>query len=392
MIKVLDKTKCCGCSSCANICPKQCISMVSDEKGFLYPTVNESECVNCGLCNKICPILNTRTDINEKIAYAAYNKNNETRKNSSSGGIFGCIANEILNRNGVVFGATFLEDFKSVRHIGIENKEDLPKLYGSKYLQSDIGDSYKTTEKYLNNGREVFFVGTSCQIAGLKAYLKKDYDNLLTADVICHGTPSPLIWREYATEKENKFQSKITAVDFRNKRFGWNKSVLLLLFANGTEYCELGNKDKYVKGFLINLYLRDSCYSCKFKGDNVLSDISLGDFWGIESVLPDFSDNKGASAIILNTAKGKEFFDCVKDNLIIKDATYNDVLKGNPALVVPALKPSKSDKFWKVYNKHGLNKAYKVCLKTSFIKNFCMFLRRLCGKIKRTIVKNKVKK
>lgn len=389
MIRIDDKSKCCGCSACVNICPKKCISMIYDEKGFLYPTVNESVCVDCGLCNKICPFLNQKTATNEKYAYAAYNTDKKMRENSSSGGIFGCIANEILNRGGVVFGAVFSENFKRVKHIGIENRDDLKKLYGSKYLQSEIGDSYKSAEEHLKAGREVLFVGTSCQIAGLKAYLCKDYVKLLMVDVICHGTPSPRVWEEYATANENEFQSKIISVDFRNKRFGWDKSVLLLLFADGKEYCALGSKDEYIKGFLMNLYLRESCYECVCKGNNVLSDISLGDFWGIESVLPNFSDNKGVSAIILNTPKGTEFFDNIKENLVFKSVMYSDVLKGNPALVTSVVKPSRSDKFWKLYRKCGLKKAHEKCLKVSIVRKGYAFAHRVGSKIKRTIIKKR---
>lgn len=387
MIEIDNKSRCCGCSACANICPKKCISMVSDERGFLYPTVNKSVCVNCERCNKICPVLNPKTAANDKSAYAAYNTDEKTREISSSGGIFGCIANEILNRRGVVFGAAFSEDFKTVKHIGVENGNDLKKLYGSKYLQSEMCDSYKSAEEYLKADREVLFVGTSCQISGLKAYLQKDYAKLLTVDVICHGTPSPRVWGEYATAKEDEFQSEIIKVDFRNKRFGWAKSVLLLLlFADGTEYCALGSKDEYIKGFLMNLYLRESCYGCVCKGDNVLSDISLGDFWGIDSVLPNFSDNKGASAIILNTAKGKGFFDSIKEGLAFESVTYNDILIGNPALVTPVAKPRRCDKFWELYHKRGLRKAYKECLKVSIARKGYIFARRVGSKIKRTII------
>lgn len=388
MITIKDKSLCAGCSACANICPKKCIEMVADERGFLYPSVKKSECVQCGLCNKICPFLNPKEVKDDKNAYAAYYKDESVRGVSSSGGLFGCLAKEILNENGVVFGAAFADDFKSIKHIGIERKEDLPKLYGSKYLQSVIGDSYKSAENYLKADRLVLFVGTSCQVSGLKAYLRKDYENLLTVDVICHGTPSPRVWKDYADEKENEFQSKIVAADFRNKRFGWDKSVvLLLLFANGKEYCALGSKDDYIKGFLMNLYLRESCYKCVCKGNNVLSDISLGDFWGIESVLPNFSDNKGTSAIILNTTKGKDFFNDIRHGLVTETVTYEDVLKGNPALVKPVEKPSKSDKFWNVYRKYGLTKAYKKCLKVSLARKCYRFVRRIGSKIKRTIIK-----
>lgn len=389
MINITEKSKCCGCSACANVCQKKCITMISDEKGFLYPYVNKSECVDCGLCNKICPILNPKSNVEEKSAYAAYNRDDETRKVSSSGGIFGCIANEILNKGGVVFGAAYADNFKSIKHIGVESKEDLPKLYGSKYLQSVIGDSYQSAEAYLKTDRKVLFVGTSCQIAGLKAYLRKDYENLLTVDVICHGTPSPRVWKDYADEKEDEFQSKIVAADFRNKRFGWDKSVLLLLFANGAEYCAFGSKDEYIRGFLMNLYLRESCYKCACKGNNVLSDISLGDFWGIESVLPNFNDNKGVSAIILNTANGKNFFNNIRSEMVTETVTYDDVLNGNPALIKPVEKPSKSDKFWNVYLKCGLVKAYKKCLKVSLARKCYRFVRRVGSKIKGKMVKNK---
>ena len=229
MITIKDKSLCAGCSACANICPKKCIEMVADDRGFLYPSVNVSECVQCGLCNKICPFLNPKEVREDKNAYAAYYKDESVRGLSSSGGLFGCLAEDILNQNGVVFGAAFADDFKSIKHIGIERKEDLPKLYGSKYLQSVIGDSYKSAENYLKADRLVLFVGTSCQISGLKAYLRKDYNNLLTIDVICHGAPSPLVWRDYVAEKEQKYGSKIVGANFRNKRFGWGKSVLLLL-------------------------------------------------------------------------------------------------------------------------------------------------------------------
>lgn len=387
MIEITDKNLCCGCSACANACPKSCISMIADEKGFLYPFIDKATCVNCGLCDKICPILNKKSIDENKTAYAAYNTDDKTRIVSSSGGLFGCIANEILSRSGIVFGAAYSDDFKAIKHIGIERKEDLSKLYGSKYLQSEIGDSYETVKKILKTGREVLFVGTSCQVSGLKSYLGKDYENLLTIDVICHGVPSPLIWKEYATIKESEFQSKIVGVDFRNKRFGWKKSVLLLLFANGNEYSAVGNRDEYIRGFLTNLYLRESCYQCKFKGNNVLSDISLGDFWGIENVLPDFSDNKGASAVILNTAKGAAVFNDVRHNLVAEQVTYNDVLKGNSALQKSVQKANKSDEFWKIYQTKGLKNAYKTCFKVSFVRKLYNFARRIGGKIKRTIIK-----
>ncbi len=397
MITIENKSLCSGCSACANVCPKSCIEMIADDRGFLYPSVDESKCIQCGLCNKVCPFQNPQECKEDKKSYAAY-FDNDIRDFSSSGGMFGCFAKEILSENGVIFGATFTDDFKSVKHIGIENLANLPSLYGSKYLQSVIGDTYKSVEQHLKADRPVLFVGTSCQISGLKAYLRKDYDRLLTVDVICHGTPSPIIWKDYATKIEQQKGSNITDAYFRNKRFGWSKSVLLLLFADGSEYCELGSRDAYMRGFLSNIHLRESCYQCKCKGSHVLSDISLGDFWGIEKVLPDFSDDKGVSAVILNTEKGKQFFEKVKPQLTTQEVTYDDIVAGNPSLINSVQKPKNSEKFWQLYSKYGLTKAYKVCFNDNLIGKCYRLVRRLCGKIIRIIkstihnIKNKTNK
>lgn len=386
MIEITDKTKCCGCGACKNVCPKQCIKMFADEKGFLYPTVDESVCVNCGLCNKICPITHGKENDLQKTAYAAYNTDEAVRFASSSGGMFGLLAKKIIEKGGVVFGAAFESDYKSVYHIGVDNLEELPKLYGSKYLQSDTGNSYKEVEKRLQEDRFVLFVGTSCQVVGLKSYLKKDYEKLITVDVICHGVPSPKVWSDYAAIREGEVGAKLNGVAFRDKRCGWSNSVLLLLlFDNGKEAFRLSSKDYYIKGFLSNLYLRDSCYACRFKGKNVLSDISLGDFWGIEKVLPNFSDNKGASAVIINTDKGAEIFDEIKSETVLQSVSYNSVLAGNPALEKSCAKPEKSDKFWSLYQEKGLQYALKKCCKTSLIKRLYLFCRHKCAVVLRKV-------
>lgn len=383
MIKITDKALCSGCEACANVCPKRCINMCADEKGFAYPSVDSEKCVQCGLCEKICPILNPQENTREKTAFAAYNTNETVRKASSSGGLFGKFAEEALSRNGVVCGAAFSEDFKSVWHVCIEKKEDLPVLYGSKYLQSRIGEVYKSVENFLKDGRFVLFVGTSCQAAGLKAYLRKDYENLLTADVICHGVPSPKVWSDYATDKENERRARISEVSFRDKRCGWDKSVVAISFDNGNEFWIRSAKDYYIKGFLSNLYLRDSCYECRFKGEKVLSDITLGDFWGVENILPNFSDNKGCSAVILNTEKGKSFFEGLKSDLVTEPVSYKDVVQGNPSLVKSVAKPDRSDKFWRIYGESGLKKAYSKCCKDSFARRCYRLVRRICRKIKK---------
>lgn len=380
MIEITDKSKCCGCGACKNVCPKQCIKMLAGEKGFLYPLVNKSACINCGLCNKICPITSSKKNQTKKTAFAAYNIDEAVRSLSSSGGMFGLFAKKVIGNGGVVFGVAFDFSYKSVYHTAVDNLEELPKLYGSKYLQSDTGNSYKEVEMQLQEGKSVLFVGTSCQIAGLKSYLRKEYEKLVTVDVICHGVPSPKVWSDYATIQEEKAGAKLAGVAFRDKRCGWKNSVLL--FDNGKESFRLSSKDYYIKGFLSNLYLRDSCYACRFKGKNVLSDISLGDFWGIEKVLPNFSDNKGASAVILNTEKGVKFFDEIKSETVLQSVSYNDVLAGNPALEKSCEKSVKSDKFWNLYQTKGLMSAYKSCLNKTFISKCCHFVRRILKRLK----------
>ena len=196
MINIIEKSKCTGCSACANICPKNCIEMIRDEEGFLYPQINFDICGECGICEKICPVANFEyiKDDTDTIAYAVINKNNDIRKKSSSGGVFTLLAEQVLDNNGVVFGAAFDKNFL-VKHISVENKEELDKLRGSKYLQSDVGDTYTIAKANLDNGRQVLYSGTPCQIAGLLSFLKKPYKNLITVDLICHGVPSPRLWK-----------------------------------------------------------------------------------------------------------------------------------------------------------------------------------------------------
>ena len=378
MLKI-EKEICCGCSACSQICPKNCIAMQVDEKGFLYPHADEKLCINCGFCEKVCPVLNLKENNEEKVSYAAYNKDEYIRKSGSSGGIFGALADYVIRQGGVVFGAGFSDDFKSARHIAVENGEDLEKLYGSKYLQSEIGDSYKLVKEYLNQDRFVLFSGTSCQINGLKLFLHKEYEKLITVDVICHGTPSPKVWADYVRSKEEASnQTKVINAQFRNKRFGWHNFVLLLSLSDGTEYCKVQSDDDYMSGFLQNLFLRDSCYHCRCKGKHMMSDITLGDFWGIESVLPNVNVDNGISAVISNTEKGREVFNLIKDNLQVFDVEYSDILKGNSLLEYSVNKLGNSERFWKRYKSKGLDAAFKKCLHPSFSQRGFRFVKRVC--------------
>lgn len=311
MIKIENKSLCCGCNACVQCCVKQCITMYEDEEGFLYPKVDETKCIDCGLCEKVCPVLNPNKSSKPIIVYAAKNYNEEIRMKSSSGGIFTLLAEFVLEKQGVVFGAKLNEEWEVI-HDYTETFDGLEVFRGSKYLQSLIGDTYLKTESFLKQGKEVFFFGTPCQIAGLKKYLGKEYSNLLCVDLVCHGVPSPLVWRKYLHElcqnrKINK--SNIKSIEFRNKDKGWSGFSLKITDNIGVTYRETLDDDLYLKGFLKDLYLRPSCYNCPSKSFSSESDITIADFWGIEHVLPNFADDKGISLVFINTEKGQYVFD-----------------------------------------------------------------------------------
>lgn len=346
MIKNTNKNACNGCFACVSKCPKKCITMKADNEGFLYPEIDEKICIDCKLCEKICPVLNKNISCNNSdLAFAVINKDIEIRNNSSSGGIFFSLAESILKVGGVVFGAAFTDDFKSVEHIAVTKIENLWKLQGSKYLQSQIGNSYKEAKDHLEKGLPVYFSGTPCQIAGLYAFLGKDYKNLITQDIICHGVPSPLIWKKYVEYRESKAASSTRRTFFRHKKYGWKKFSVQFVFENCTEYIQILTEDLYMRGFLANLYLRPSCYQCSFKSENRISDITLADFWGVENICPEMFDDRGTSLVLINTAKGKTLFNTIKPQTQNCEVEKSEALKYNSAATKSSLLPQKRKLF-----------------------------------------------
>lgn len=326
MIQLQRKEECCGCSACYSVCPKSCITMSQDSEGFLYPHINKQACIGCGLCNQTCPIINYYSqELNKPETYVAYCKENDVRRSSSSGGIFSLIAEEVLDREGIVFGAAFDKDMM-VHHIGITKKSEIARLRGSKYLQSRVEQTYADTQKALQRKQTVLYSGTGCQIAGLKRYLLMPYDNLITVDVLCHGTPTPKLWKKYLTWREGITGSYTRDVSFRNKDLGWKNSSLKITFENNEEYKELGYNDYYIQLFLSDICLRPSCHECKFKSVNHPSDITLGDCWGVESYMPEMDDNQGTSVILVHTAKGKQLINSVDHRLCKKEADLDRAL------------------------------------------------------------------
>jgi len=351
MINLQDKKDCCGCHACSNVCPKQCISMQADEQGFLYPVVDRELCVDCGLCEKVCPIINQSENKKPIKVFAAKNKNEEVRRKSSSGGVFTLLAEYVLNNGGVVFGAKFDDDWNVV-HSWTDTKEGIAAFRGSKYVQSTIGSTYREAKDFLTQGRKVLFSGTPCQIAGLKKYLHKEYDNLLTIDIVCHGVPSPLVWSRYLKDL-NTDNEIITNINFRSKKRGWKNYSYLIQTPKVVLFDDYASKSVYLQGFSRNMILRPSCYDCPAKKGKSKSDITLGDCWGIEKMATIEDDNLGISTILLNTDKGFSIYSELDINNI--PLKYDSIIENNKSIVFSARKPYCRKLFWELFPNEGLN-------------------------------------
>lgn len=380
MLKIDNKSNCCGCHACYNSCPQNAIIMEEDEKGFKYPKINENKCTNCGFCEKVCPILNKRKIANDPKAYACINKDENIRENSSSGGIFTLIAKEIINMGGVVFGTKFDSNF-NVIHSYTSLEEELYKFRGSKYVQSIIGDNYKIAKSFLEEGKYVLFTGTPCQIEGLLAYLGKKYDKLFTQDIICHGVPSPKVWRKYLDYRKHKDEDRPLSINFRNKDNGWSSFNLKFTYENKS-YKKSQVEDKYMQAFLRNVCLRDSCYKCSFKKINRLSDITLADFWGIQRVKPELYDNKGTSLVIVNSEKGKELFESIKENIIQEEVNIEEALVGNTAMLTSAVVDKNRVKFFENLDKLDFSVLVnKYTEKPSLMLKIIVLLKKIAKRI-----------
>jgi coenzyme F420-reducing hydrogenase beta subunit len=377
MIEIKKPEDCSGCYACFNICPETCIEMVDDREGFFYPKVDNSKCIRCSLCVKICPLINIKERVNTNRSYACINKNESIRVNSSSGGVFTLLAESIINSGGVVFGAGFDVEFNLI-HTYAENNEDLSLFRGSKYLQSKIVNSFSKAKGLLDMDLNVLFSGTPCQIAGLLSYLGRDYDNLICVDIICHGVPSPKIFKLYRTELEQKYTASSQKIDFRNKKYGWRSFSLSFKFNNHSEYLKPHNQDIFMQGFLHNLFLRPSCYSCKFKTLNRLSDLTLADFWGVENICKNLDDNLGTSLLLVNSEKGNTLIQKILDKMIIQEVNCAEAIKYNPSAIESAPKNPNREKFFKqsILNEKGIGELILKYDRISFAR--------------RTYVKNRV--
>lgn len=352
-----DLETCTGCAACVAACPKGVIAMQPSSEGFLYPQINSALCDDCGLCRTTCPVnpknlsktqSNGQDSKKPSAVFAAWHLNEAIRHESSSGGVFTALAEAVLTQGGVVAGAAFDDDLV-VRHILIENSTDLARLRGSKYVQSEIPQTmYQCMRDLLIQGRPVLFSGTPCQVAGLRNFLRKPYDNLSCCDIVCHGVPSPKVFDAYKTMLECQYGAKAQRIAFRRKDCGWKRFSVSLSFENNTEYRRIFNSDPFMLGFLQNIYLRPSCYDCKFTNTDRPGDLTIADFWNVEKRYPKYDqEDKGTSLILVNTAKGQVWLDVCHKRLFLGSADLETAIAGNSSLVRSVKRSSKRETFYR---------------------------------------------
>jgi len=370
--------------------------MKSDDEGFLYPIVEIDNCIQCGLCENVCPVINQSESSLPTTVFAAKNIDKQVVGQSSSGGVFKSLAETIIQRKGIVFGAKFDKEW-GVVHSHTDSHEGLLMFQSSKYVQSDVRDSYQKTEFFLKEGRAVLFSGTPCQIAGLKAFLRKDYDNLITVSIICHGVPSPGIWKDYIKQIQAKlvahnqscFSSQnnfpiIIGINFRDKTEGWQKYSFCVKASDG--YCmhEYYRDNLFIRGFLNNIYLRPSCYQCPARKGKSGADIQLGDYWGVKRRTPDFYDPNGVSLVLLYTKKGAQLFNEL--DLLKTEITYDDVLDCNANIEVDEFESVIRSDFFKSYRQHGIKAIAKYCDKIEG-RDLIWHIKKCMFKVKQLIKK-----
>ena len=364
MEQFIEKRDCCGCSACANICPHGAIEMVENSEGFLYPEIDQSKCVNCGLCKKTCPILNKINDnFKTPDCYAAM-ADDEIRKVSSSGGAFSIIAEYILNKNGYICGCTFDLDELKAKHIIINSKEELYKLRRSKYLQSDIGNIYQEVKKILDNDNYLLFSGTPCQVAGLKSFLRKTYEKLLTVDILCHGVPSQKVYIKYLNELKNADDEKFLEVNFKDKSISWMSNwAKITTKTNKNTYSKLQTEDNYMQLFLSNISLRQNCTDCKYCTTQREGDFTIADFWGIDNYDKNLNDGKGTSLVLVNNKKAQSVYSEIQNKFNQSEKVpLKYAILGNRNLYAPHKVHAKRNEFFENLDKYTLKQLVNMYL------------------------------
>ena len=366
--------ECCGCSACQFVCPTQAITMIQDDDGFVVPRIDKDKCIECGVCLNKCPQLSkTKLTENTQKGFAAKMKDIDQLSKCASGGIFSACATHIIRQGGVVYGASFMDDM-SVEHIRVDNENDLAKLRGSKYVQCHVANSFKLVKEDLNNNLTVLYSGTPCQIAGLNAYLGKEYKNLITIDIICHGVPSQKLLKKAIKHDENKMKSPMISYDFRNKdKKGWDKNYKKV-YKNGKYSYGNGKLDVYYKVFLDGDANRECCYNCQYANMDRVGDMTIGDFWGIEKEVPEFETYYGVSAVITNNQKGEALFDCIKETLDYKQVEVDAIVKHNDNLHKCTKRPAKRNCIYLNIDEYDFKDMDIYKLHTSQVKHVISYL------------------
>ena len=359
MMDRVPTTACCLCKACLNICPAGAIVFDREEHTFLYSRINQTKCVHCGGCEKVCPSLHPerRKPGSPRRVYAAKNRNTQERLRSSSGGIFIALAEKMIGNQGAVCGVVFQEGFQA-RHIVTRDVYTVQKMQGSKYVQSDLGLSFRQIEKLLAAGTPVLFCGCPCQVAGLKSYLGGDHPSLYLVDLICHGVLSQGLLDSYLQYLENKYRAKITDFQFRSKALGWHNSAVSVSFANGKRLLEPMTVNAYMKTYFAGITQKEACFSCPYKGFQSGADITLGDLWGAETLLPQWDDNRGLSAVLIHSEKGAKLFDSLQ-TIEAREFPLESVIQYNRNLLEPTHRGGDRQRFFAYAAKNGYEKCWK---------------------------------
>lgn len=383
MIEVNDKSKCCGCTACAMVCPAHAISMEPDEEGFLYPRINNDNCINCNKCTRVCPIINSSVQtLFERKVYICQNKDEKVRLDSTSGGVFSALAKIVLDKNGYVFGAKFDENWKVV-HDFTDKEKDVCKFRGSKYVQSCLDDTFQLVKQFLQKDEWVLFTGTPCQVEGLHNYLGKDYEKLILMDIVCYSISSPGVWKAYLDHLENIGiinKCEVSKIKFRDKtRYGYEYALMTFYDESGNILFESGpESNQMLRSFVSNTSTRPSCYNCAFKKINRVSDFTAWDCYNVYTYDTDLDDNKGTSHVLIHNQKAENMLEELSESLLLKKVDLDKAVKSEPAMIQCAIPNKNRAVFFQTFQKGDpFNTCFQKNIRTRIEKSLRIILSKI---------------